>query len=74
MREQQTMQDGSIFVKKLEISLVTNEENEKQKRYDCKNLAKKDIKKHVECFWNILRYISRDTTSDVKLYSYHFAN
>lgn len=41
MREQQTMQDGSIFVKKLKISLITNEENKKEKRYDCKNLLEK---------------------------------
>lgn len=41
MREQQTMQDGSIFMKKLKISLITNEENEEEKRYDCKSLTKK---------------------------------
>lgn len=44
MREQQTMQDGSIFVKKLKISLITNEENKKEKRYDCKNLLEKGWK------------------------------
>lgn len=55
MREQQTMQDGSIFVKKLKISLITNEENKKEKRYDCKNLMEKGYKKACRIFLNILR-------------------
>lgn len=53
MREQQTMQDGSIFVKKLKISLITNEENKKQKRYDCKSLTEEGYKKACRIFFLI---------------------